>query len=186
MPKRASVLQLSHRPAAGNVIGRGDWAADRLIPDCVRAFSHKKQVQIRNPLATRPSQHVLEPLSGYLLLAENLWRAGAEHSQAWNFGPATEASDTVANAANEVVAAWGDGADWVQQFGHQPHEAHLLAVDFALARARLKWRQRWPLNIAIARTVAWYKQQIEGESAAKLVEADIAYYEQSPGILKCV
>ena len=161
---------------AGNVIGGGDWAKNRLIPDCVHALSAGGQIRIRNPAAVRPWQHVLEPLSGYLLLAERLWRDGASVAEAWNFGPAPGDMVPVSDIADQVVALWGDGAAWTTVAAEQGHEAGLLAVDATKARARLGWHPRLTLPEALAWTINWYKRYAEGVPAATLVLDDIARY----------
>lgn len=162
---------------AGNVIGGGDWALDRLIPDCVRAFSRGDAAVIRNPQSTRPWQHVLEPLSGYLLLAERLWQDGAEVSDAWNFGPGAEDTRPVSWVVDRLAAKWGDGVDWTSEQGEHPHEASLLAVDASKARARLGWVPRLRLEEAIDWTAEWYKRQQRGGAADHLVSEQIRRYE---------
>jgi CDP-glucose 4,6-dehydratase len=162
---------------AGNVIGGGDWAEDRLIPDCIRALVAGAPVPIRNPAATRPWQHVLEPLCGYLLLAERLWADPAASAEAWNFGPPAEDARPVRAVADLVCAHWGEGARWTGTEAPQPHEAGLLAVDAAKARARLGWTPRLRLHEALAWTVRWYKAQRNGGPAAGLMLRDIEAYQ---------
>ena len=127
---------------AGNVIGGGDWSEDRLIPDCVRAFSAGRDLVLRDPLAVRPWQHVLEPLAGYLLLAERLAAGEAAAADAWNFGPDDADSASVGRVVNEIVRLWGGSARWRQDDIAQPHEAHLLRLDVSKARQQLGWRPR--------------------------------------------
>lgn len=142
---------------AGNVIGGGDWAADRLVPDAIRAFAAGRTLRLRNPLAHRPWQHVLEPLAGYLRLAERLAADPGKVSGAWNFGPAGGDSRPVQWVADELVRLWGEAASWTLDNGANPHEARLLAVDSARAEAELGWRAVWAAEQALARTVDWYR-----------------------------
>jgi CDP-glucose 4,6-dehydratase len=164
---------------AGNVIGGGDWAADRLLPDCARAFAAQRSVEIRHPDAVRPWQHVLEPLSGYLGLAERLW-SDAGFAEAWNFGPAEHDARTVAEVVDTMARLWGGGAGWTRQPGQHPHEAQQLRLDSAKARARLGWTPRLPLEQALAWTVEWYRRHHAGEPARALTEAQIAAYTALP------
>jgi CDP-glucose 4,6-dehydratase len=161
---------------AGNVIGGGDWAADRLIPDCIRAFCSGRAVLIRNPNAARPWQHVLEPLCGYLLVAERLWKDGAAVAEAWNFGPGPNDVMPVSWVVSEAVAQWGDKAHWVPAGGDHFHEAGILTVDAAKARARLGWKPRLCLKDALGWTIEWYKRQRGGEPADRLVVEQIDRY----------
>jgi len=142
---------------AGNVIGGGDWAEDRLIPDAVTAFAARKTLKIRNPDAVRPWQHVLEPLYGYLLLAERLYDQGAEFAEAWNFGPRDAAQATVATVIERLAAQWGEGARWETIDTPQPHEAGQLTLDSQKARRRLGWHPATSLEQALALTTDWYK-----------------------------
>jgi CDP-glucose 4,6-dehydratase len=160
---------------AGNVVGGGDWSADRLVPDCLRAFGEGRSVRIRNPAATRPWQHVLDPLCGYLVLAERLL-VDAEAARAWNFGPGPDEVRPVADVVRLVAEAWGGGADWSADPGDHPHEAGLLALDSSLARLRLGWRPRLPLAAALRQTVAWYKRRRAGADPYGLVLAEIEAY----------
>lgn len=144
---------------AGNVIGGGDWGVDRLVPDIMHALLHGNTVAIRNPDATRPWQHVLEPLSGYLLLAQRLWEDGPAYAEGWNFGPNDEDARPVAWIADYLTRQWGANAAW-QTAGEahaQPHEAHYLKLDCSKARAKLQWRPRWQLEDALSRIVDWYR-----------------------------
>ncbi len=147
---------------AGNVIGGGDWARDRLVPDLVSAFCVNRAAMIRNPLAVRPWQHVLEPLSGYLMLAERLVSDKAAFSEAWNFGPGEGDSVPVSAVADRMAALWGEGASWAQEPGSHVHEAHLLSLSAAKARARLGYRPRIGLDEALSLTVSWYKAHHQG------------------------
>lgn len=142
---------------AGNVIGGGDWAEDRLIPDILRAIQNGKSVNIRNPHATRPWQHVLEPLSGYLELAEKLYTHGPAFADAFNFGPAEEDAKPVQWIVEQLTQVWGDGATWQLDGGTHPHEAHYLKLDCSKARAKLGWTPRWHLGQALQSIIAWHK-----------------------------
>lgn len=162
---------------AGNVIGGGDWAQDRLVPDCIRAFIAGEPVQIRHPRATRPWQHVLEPLCGYLLLAEQLSTSGREFARAWNFGPSVDDIQPVQQIVERLASAWGATATWRVAEGFHAHEATSLAVDSTLARLHLGWHPRLPLPDALTWTASWYKQYDSGMNARALVEADITRYD---------
>lgn len=162
---------------AGNVIGGGDWAQERLIPDCVRAFTKRQPVVIRNPEATRPWQHVLDALCGYLLLTERLWVDGEGFAEAWNFGPDAGGERSVAAVLDRLVGLWGDGASWRLDRGAQPHEARLLAVDSTKARHRLGWRPRLDFGSALALAARWYRRHAEGAAPAGLIARDIEAYE---------
>jgi CDP-glucose 4,6-dehydratase len=142
---------------AGNVIGGGDWARDRLVPDVVAALGTGKSVLVRNPASIRPWQHVLEPLSGYLALAERLASEPEAFSEGWNFGPDLDALRPVEDLVESMCALWGDGARWHAAKIDQPHEARILALDASKARARMGWRPRLTLDEALAWTIAWYK-----------------------------
>ncbi len=167
---------------AGNVIGGGDWSLDRLVPDCVRAFGAGEVVEIRSPHATRPWQHVLEPLGGYLLLAEQLWQQGQKVADAWNFGPVLEDVQPVSWVVDRLARSWGNGAAMRVTEGPHPHEAGFLAVDSTRARNRLGWRPRLRLASALEWTGQWYRQHKDGADAAALVEADLARYEAAPAL----
>lgn len=162
---------------AGNVIGGGDWAEDRLIPDIVRAIGRGEAAQIRYPGAIRPWQHVLEPLSGYLILAEKLWGEGTAYAEGWNFGPADDDARSVEWVAAELVRQWGGDARWALADGAQPHEAHYLKLDCSRARSALGWKPRWNLATALARTVDWYKAHLSGEDMRDVSMQQIRSYE---------
>jgi len=165
---------------AGNVIGGGDWAEDRLIPDAVKAFSAGLSLKIRNPLALRPWQHVFEPLSGYLLLCERMWEAPSEFSEGWNFGPREEDARSVSDLVNLFVSCWGDGASWCLDEDAHPHEARHLKLDCSKARGRLGWKPRWGLDRAVEATASWYKKFMEGHLDMKsFSQSQIESYEQS-------
>ncbi|XHS77128.1 CDP-glucose 4,6-dehydratase [Burkholderiaceae bacterium UC74_6] len=147
---------------AGNVIGGGDWALDRLVPDILRALEKHQPVEIRNPHAIRPWQHVLEPLSGYLQLAESLYLNGQQDAEGWNFGPRDEDAQPVQWIVERMCAAWGqydDGASatWQLQPGNHPHEAHYLKLDINKAAERLHWAPRWTLQQALDRIITWHQ-----------------------------
>ena len=161
---------------AGNVIGGGDWAKDRLIPDLVQAFMQGQAPLIRSPHAVRPWQHVLEPLSGYLTLCEALW--AGEAAEGWNFGPNADDAKPVAWIADRLVQLWGGGARWVldAKSGH-PHEAAYLSLDIAKAAARLDYRPRWSLDDALASIVAWYKAYAAGDDMGQVTGEQIALFQ---------
>jgi CDP-glucose 4,6-dehydratase len=165
---------------AGNVVGGGDWAVDRIVPDCVRAFLAGEKVALRNPQATRPWQHVLEPLAGYLLLAERLATAGAarvDFADAWNFGPNESDALPVGELVEILVRHWGEGAGWVDDSAPKPHEAHYLKVDSSKARARLGWRPVLGVQEALAWCADWYRRQAAGEAALSLCLEQITRYQ---------
>lgn len=140
---------------AGNVIGGGDWATDRLIPDCIRALLAGETILIRNPHAIRPWQHVLEPLSGYLLLAQKLYEEGRGVAEAWNFGPSEDDARPVEWIVRKMCALWGGTADYKIDDGEHPHEAHYLKLDCSKARSELGWRPCWSLEKALNSIVSW-------------------------------
>lgn len=160
---------------AGNVIGGGDWSPDRIVPDCIRAFSARHAVVLRRPMATRPWQHVLEPLSGYLWLARQLAHGQVESGGSWNFGPSSDSLATVRELVDRAAAVWGDGAD--VQVGGQPfHEAGLLRLNIDKAQAELGWTPRWDLDRTIRETVGWYRSRERGADVASLSRRQIAAY----------
>ena len=170
---------------AGNVIGGGDWAADRLIPDCVRALSLGRAVEIRNPHSLRPWQHVLEPLSGYLRLASLQWTEPANFSEAWNFGPEIGKALSVGEVADLVVRAWGSG-HWMTPKADlsAPHEAKLLQLDSAKAAKRLKWRPVYALAEAIEQTISWYRAAQEpGFDALAFTRRQIQSYSMAAQLM---
>lgn len=154
---------------AGNVIGGGDWSKDRIVPDSIRALRGGRPIEVRNPGAVRPWQHVLEPVSGYLLLAARMAEEGAPFCEAWNFGPAQEDSRTVAELVEQLIAAWGSGS-WSSEKREQAHEAGTLRLSTDKAAARLGWRPRWTFAEAVARTVEWYKLDCTGAPGENLRE----------------
>lgn len=163
---------------AGNVIGAGDWAAERLLPDCYRAFVRGDAVRLRNPQAVRPWQHVLEPLAGYLLLSERLHgEAGSAYARAWNFGPDSGGEATVAEVAELAASLWGAGAKLIaERCPGQPHEAGTLRLDSTQARVLLGWSPRWSLEQSIAATGEGYRLHAEGGDLSALLRAQLAKY----------
>ena len=166
---------------AGNVIGGGDWAEDRIVPDAARALSAGNPIVVRNPDATRPWQHVLEPLSGYLWLGARLLSDGQRPAGPWNFGPTNAGEDrSVRWVVEQFLAAWGSGS-WssVEEPANQPHEAHRLSLDSSMAREQLGWAPVWDAPTAVARTAAWYREYYRVPSAARtLVEDELRSYQQ--------
>jgi CDP-glucose 4,6-dehydratase len=167
---------------AGNVIGGGDWAVDRIIPDCVRALSKGEPIGVRSPKAVRPWQHVLEPLGGYLLLGARLLAAPRpqDFCEGWNFGPEASSARTVAEVVTALIAAWGQG-QWIDQSDPKAvHEAALLRLSIDKAQAKLGWLPRWDFEVTISRTATWYRAQLNGASAEELKAlclSQIAEYE---------
>jgi CDP-glucose 4,6-dehydratase len=161
---------------AGNVIGGGDWSADRLIPDAIRAFGADRPVRLRYPQATRPWQHVLDPLAGYLLLAEKLCVEPQGHAEAWNFGPAKHEVLTVANVIEAVAKKWGGGARWEPAPGAHPHEAQYLGIDASKAQSRLGWQPRLNIAQAIDWTIEWYRAWRDGADLRRVSEAQLDRY----------
>ena len=161
---------------AGNVIGGGDWAADRLVPDILRAFEQGQAVVVRNPQATRPWQHVLEPLSGYLTQAQRLWTDGQAVAEGWNFGPREEDAQPVRWILDHMVQQWGGDARWQLDDGQHPHEAGFLKLDISKARSRLGWQPRWTLDEALGRIVEWHQAWLARQDVRALCLAQIADY----------
>lgn len=162
---------------AGNVIGGGDFALDRLIPDMVRAFSAGEKVHIRSPHATRPWQHVLEPLSGYLALAQVLFVSGQSYVGAWNFGPADESARTVGEVVECFAKIWGDGAQHLLDDGSNPHEANWLKLDCSKANRVLGWQPRTGFSTALEMTADWYKRWTAGADMRSATIEQIALFE---------
>ena len=156
---------------AGNVIGGGDWAADRLVPDILRSFGKEQPVIIRNPHAIRPWQHVLEPLSGYLALAESLYTDGQTFAEGWNFGPHEEDARPVQWIVEHMVEAWGSGASWQLDSGTHPHEASYLKLDISKAKTKIGWHPRWDLATALEKITDWHHVWLEkGEIQEKCLQ----------------
>lgn len=161
---------------AGNVIGGGDWARDRLIPDVLAAFCAEAPVLVRNPLATRPWQHVLEPLSGYMCLAEKLWEAPEKFSGAWNFGPNDEDAKPVRWVVERLADKWQESAAWTIDESTQPHEAHYLKLDISKARHALGWSPRWSIDHALDKVVCWHKAWLQKEDTLSVCRQQIAEF----------
>lgn len=161
---------------AGNMIGGGDWAADRLVPDMVRKFASGEQVLLRNPMARRPWQFVLETLRGYLLLAERLYQQGAQYAGAWNFGAAAADTQPVQWIAEHLAQTWGANAEWSIQPGTLPQESQMLQLDCAKAVAELGWKPVLPLTRALTMTADWYKHFYAGKKVREKYLEQIAEY----------
>jgi CDP-glucose 4,6-dehydratase len=162
---------------AGNVIGGGDWAKDRLIPDILAAFEAGKQVPIRNPHATRPWQHVLEPLRGYLTLAEHLYTDGPSFAEGWNFGPHGDDAKPVEWIVRQLAERWGQGASWQVDAGNHPHEANFLKLDISKAAQRLRWQPALRLDGALGLIVDWARARKTGADMHAVTFAQIAAYQ---------
>jgi CDP-glucose 4,6-dehydratase len=166
---------------AGNVIGGGDWGEDRLIPDLVRAALEGQAVQVRNPDSIRPWQHVLNPLGGYLVLAQALW-SSAELAGGWNFGPGEEDARPVRWIVQRMGELWPGQLPWLEESEPHPsrlHEARYLKLDSSRARSHLGWRPRWGLREGLEATVAWYRAMCAGEDMSVVTAAQIETYEQA-------
>ncbi len=161
---------------AGNVIGGGDWAEDRLIPDILRAFEKSEPVVIRNPLSTRPWQHVLEPLSGYLVLAQELFLNGDNFAEGWNFGPKDEDCKPVSWILDKMVTYWGNNASWNLDKTNNPHEAGFLKLDCSKASNRLKWNPKWNLQLTLKSIVDWHQIYSNGGDIKKQCLKEINTY----------
>jgi len=164
---------------AGNVIGGGDWSEDRLIPDAIKAFEANKPLMIRNPLATRPWQHVLEPLSGYLILAQALYEQGSSFASGWNFGPRDEDTRAVQEVVDLLISGWGNSARWEKEGSEQPHEANLLKLDCSKASTKLGWTPKWSLEIAAQKIVQWQKAYQAKENIQEVSLSQINQYMSS-------
>lgn len=164
---------------AGNVIGGGDWSEDRIIPDCVRALQNKEPVVLRHPHATRPWQHVLEPLSGYVTLGARLLQDPTSVIGPWNFGPPETAVHSVKEVALECINAWGSGTVSIDETVDQLHEAMLLQLNCDKARERLQWSPRWDFTRTIGETISWYQATCEGRLAIDVSSEQLNHYERS-------
>ena len=168
---------------AGNVFGGGDWCADRLLPDIARAVVAGQPVVLRNPAAVRPWQYVLEPLAGYLILAQRLARGERTVAESWNFGPLGEGTMTVAQFSEAVVRRWGKGRLEIKPDPHAPHEAHLLRLDSSKSADRLGWAPVLTLDEAITWSVDWYRQVLENPSnAGPISTAQLKAYSERAGM----
>ena len=164
---------------AGNVIGGGDWATDRIIPDAMRAFVDGKILLVRNPGAVRPWQHVLEPLSGYMTLCEKMWDQPSMFSEGWNFGPKDESVRTVEEVTERVSDLWGNNASWEKSNDDDLYEATLLKLDITKAKEKLGWKPRWDLDTALDKIVSWYKSYYNGEDIHAMSLEQIKEYQAS-------
>ncbi len=163
---------------AGNVIGGGDWSNDRLIPDVLKALTNNHGITIRNPDAIRPWQHVLEPLGGYLKLAENLFSRPLDFSEPWNFGPADEGAQKVSKVVEIIASLWGKDTKWTTQKGQHPREAQLLMLDVSKAKAKLGWSPKWSLYKALEKTVEWQRLYIQGNDMRDVCFDQISLYSE--------
>ena len=161
---------------AGNVIGGGDWAKDRIIPDIVKALNDNQPIVVRSPKAVRPWQHVLEPLGGYLLLGALLVKDPVKYAQAWNLGPQADDNLDVESLVKIAIKCWGAGTFTTPKQINQPHEAGLLKLDISKAMAELNWKPKWGATIAIHHTLNWYKNQVDGATTIELIKTDLDEY----------
>lgn len=164
---------------AGNVIGGGDWAKDRLIPDCVKSLLNNENIIIRSPKSIRPWQHVLEPLSGYLLLAQKLYQEGPRYAEGWNFGPEDNDAKPVDWIVNKLCKKWADDASYVIDKGPHPHEANYLKLDISKAKSRLKWHPRWNLETALDKIVEWTLVYNENKNIREITLKQIKEYQDT-------
>jgi CDP-glucose 4,6-dehydratase len=160
---------------AGNVIGGGDWGSDRLVPDFIRAITNGEKLKIRNPYSTRPWQHVLEPLSGYLLLCEKLYKYGPRFAEAWNFGP-SDSDKNVEWIAKKLCDLWQDGADYEVDKKPQPHEANYLKLDFSKAANLLGWHPKWSIQTSLKLIVDWNKALLNNSDMKSICISQIEKY----------
>lgn len=161
---------------AGNVIGGGDWSQDRIVPDCIKNLNNDSPIILRNPSSTRPWQHVLEPLSGYMLTAAKLYLDPKKFSGAWNFGPDGKSIKTVKELADKIVDCWGRGSIQVAKQEGAPHEATLLHLNCDKSHQLLHWYPKWDFDRAVTETVGWYKDMIDGRPALSVSKQQLADY----------
>ena len=163
---------------AGNVIGGGDWSDDRLISDALRAFEKKTPLVVRNPSATRPWQHVLEPISGYLTLAEKLYVSGSDFAEGWNFGPRDEDARPVSDILDFLVEHWPEDVSWIFNPNEELREAQLLKLDISKAKARLNWEPRWALSKTLESIIEWHQSWLSGADMRTVTLAQISSFEE--------
>ena len=166
---------------AGNVIGGGDWAADRIIPDCMKALLENRKIVVRNPRATRPWQHVLEPLNGYLALAQKLYEKGKSFAEAWNFGPDEKDAVPVKSLVAQLCNQWNKNAEFIFSDSNGPHEAQYLKLDSTKARERLGWKPRWDITRALSSITAWYRAFQDNRDMHTFCQKQIEEYESAAG-----
>ena len=161
---------------SGNVIGGGDFAKDRIIPDCVRAAAKKDAIIVRNPNSVRPYQHVLDCLSGYLTLAERQYEDKLKYEGSYNFGPNKDDIVTTGNLVDIFCNAWGENQTWENRSENGPHEANLLSLDCTKAKSVLQWTPVWDINTAVTKTVEWSKEYLANRSIANIIDKQIEEY----------
>lgn len=162
---------------AGNVIGGGDWSVDRLIPDVLSSLQRRQTISIRNPKAIRPWQHVLEPLSGYIILAERLFAEGHKYAGSWNFGPSHDDVQNVESIVEKLCHRWGEKPSWSWQSGQHAQEAGILKLDISKAREELGWVPLWGLDLSLSMVVEWHKSWLAGEDMRAVSLDQIASYQ---------
>lgn len=164
---------------AGNVIGGGDFSVDRIIPDCIRALKEENPIILRNPNSTRPWQHVLEPLSGYLTVAKRLLESPKDYKGAWNFGPNVENVKTVEELAKRSIGTWGAGSLVIEEDPNSHHEANLLMLSSDKAKSKLQWEPRWNFDQAVDKTISWYRDVHDGFNPLDVTRKHIQEYCES-------
>ena len=167
---------------AGNVIGGGDWSEDRLLPDVFRSLIFGEKLEIRNPHSIRPWQHALEPLAGYMKLAEKLYAGEKSFAESWNFGPSDEDSKSVGWILDRIKRIWNEPVNWEIADGKQPHEARLLKLDSAKAKSELGWLPKLTLNEAVNLTAEWYRGFVDKKDLAELTKKQIEFYQSKTHI----